>query len=102
MSEDDKVLRDFFSEMKNSDSDIEMPEFHSMIKKKRRLNLITVAASLILIALSVWYFLTPTQEPASIEIVVTEESSDGSLSLMTQDNSIEEWKSPTQSLIDDF
>ena len=73
-----------------------------MIKKKSPFRWIAVAASLGLIAVSVWYLLTTKQEPVNIEIVIIEESSDGSLSFTTDDNTIEEWKSPTQSLIDDF
>ncbi len=103
MEKDDKIIDEFFSEMKEADSGIEIPEFDSLIvKKKWRLKVAAVAASLILIAVSGWYLLTRTRESASIEIVVMEVSSEGDLSVMTHDETIEEWKSPTQSLINDF
>ena len=101
--EENKRINDFFEDMKRADTGIEIPEYNSLIKtRKWHFGWVAAAASLILIAFSAWYILTGTQEPASIEIVVMEESPEGSFSLMSHDLTIEEWKSPTQSLIDDF
>ena len=104
MENDDKELKDFFATMKNSDSRIEVPDFRLLAarKKKGMRPLMAVAASLVAVVISCWYLLSDNEQPQAVEIIITEKKEIGSMSLMTSDGTIEEWKSPTQSLIDDF
>ncbi|MEM9857772.1 MAG: hypothetical protein AAF843_10460 [Bacteroidota bacterium] len=103
MDTDNKVIKEFFDKMKRSDSSIEIPDFQSVKKQKKDMRpLIAVAASLVLTAVSSWYLLTGDEEQPAVEIILTEKKEIGSMSLISTDGTIEEWKSPTQSLINDF
>ncbi len=103
MDTDNKVIKEFFDKMKRSDSGVEVPDFRSVIKQKKDLRLlIAVAASLVLMAVSSWYLLTGDEEQPAVEIIITEKKEIGSMSLISSDGTIEEWESPTQSLINDF
>ncbi|MEM9391863.1 MAG: hypothetical protein AAGA02_15400 [Bacteroidota bacterium] len=104
MDNSDKEIKDFFVGMKNSDSRIEVPDFRQLAahRKKGRVQFMAVAASLIVVIMGCWYILTKTEEPPAVEIIITEKKDVGSMSLMASDGTIEEWKSPTQSLINDF
>jgi len=105
MKSENKELEDFFRQMKERDSqlDIPSPSEHVTLHKTRRWIPLAVAASVALL-LTV-YFIYPDdqkEEAYSIEIVLTEQPTTATQSLGEQVYSFDTWESPTQSLIDDF
>ncbi|UII22494.1 hypothetical protein [Fulvivirga ligni] len=103
--EDDKLIQDFFSEMKKNDQEnIEVPAFP---KQKRKQTLSTYVSSIAMVLLLVlgYVALIPKHKTndatESISIVIFSEKS-GSESLIQHENPTSDWESPTASLINDF
>ncbi len=104
MNSEDRIIEDFFQNMKEQDKRVAIPQVPTQAHiKKQNWFPYSVAASFLLIAVS--YVIL--QQPYKVtdytlhislknNIITTTEA------LMDTDISIEEWESPTQSLIEDF
>ncbi len=104
MTSEEKTIENFFQEMKEQDKRIAIPPIptHSQ-KKEQNWFPHSIAASLLL--LGVAYVIIEQPKPVAgytINITLEPSTSYATESLVDTDISIEEWVSPTQSLIDDF
>jgi len=104
MSSEDRIIKNFFQDMKEQDERIAIPPAptHSHNKKQNWFPY-SIAASLLLLAVSYVIFQQP--EPVAdytINITLETDTINSTESLVDADISIDEWESPTQSLIEDF
>ncbi len=104
MNSEDRIIEDFFQSMKDQDKKISTPPVptHSHNKKQNWFPY-SVAASLLF--LGVAYVIFEPQKPVAdytINITLEPRRVNATQSLVDAGISIEEWESPTQSLIEDF
>jgi len=104
MNSEDRIIEDFFQEMKEKDKRIAIPlvPTHSHNKKQNWFPY-SIAASLLLLVVTYVIIERPKpDEGYTINITLEPSRLNATQSLVDTDISIEEWESPTQSLIEDF
>ena len=109
MKDSNRELEEFFSKMKNADQGMKVPEFEELFpKRKAKLGKLLIPMSIaasILLALS--FYVLNIEKPDQLhqeDLVITigqEETSSTSI-LIPENGSIDQWESPTNSLIEDF
>ncbi len=102
MDEDEEILRHFFKEMKDEDANLTVPDYQQKAKSIKWPLIFSVAAFITLAIAFSWALFHNVDPIQEVEIVVEISNSMQTKSLMNRDISLEEWQSPTQSLIDDF
>lgn len=102
MDEDEEIIRQFFNEIKNRDLNLTVPNYQQRTKSYNWPVICSIAAVITLVIAFNWSLLYPEEPIQEVEIVVDNSNSMQTNSLLTSDRIIEEWQSPTQSLIDDF
>ncbi len=109
MNSKDKIIEYFFQKMKEQDMGLKIPFIPMPMntkknnwKKNNELPL-SIAASILLFLVAYFiYFSNSYVSEYTIEIILEDNSSSITESLVTNSASIDMWESPTQSLIEDF
>ena len=103
MAKDDKLIAEFFREMKAEDNNLTIPVAPTRTQP-RRVWLPYAAAATVVVVILAYLF---TTHPASkrvpqIEITLSGSPASTTESLMPVSRGMDAWESPTQSLINDF
>ncbi|MBL3654739.1 hypothetical protein [Fulvivirga sediminis] len=105
--EDEKLMKEFFNNMKKQDEEsIEIPAFPAKRKRKVRLSLVFSSLAVVVLA-GIGYALLPsegkaTENVAEMSIIIETGPSLSSDYLIKEETTVSEWESPTASLINDF
>jgi len=104
MKSEDRTIENFFQEMKEQDKRIVIPTVPTYShNNKQSWFSYSIAASLLLLGVTYVIFEQPISiADYTINITLEPSTSYATESLVDTDISIEEWESPTQSLIEDF
>ena len=109
MSKLDDDVGYFFREMRKADDQVLIPEFEDLVEKKQRsirsyIIPLGVAASILM--LLIFYLridkISDMPKSGELVIIVSEKEELSTGSLLTSENTIDSWESPSSSLIDDF
>ena len=102
MDNEENLLKEYFNEIKRIDATKQIPEFYLPKRKRQKSIYYGIAATVSIIIISTLYFINDDRASEQDEVILVTNKVSDSSSLLKADQTLEEWQSPTQSLINDF